>query len=203
MLELPRSTEVNRRVPKEKLYAYATITTEVRDLVKDQVESVVWRNKLAENTAGIATGETVKELQVFAVTLRQRGLDKRVLQVIAKAIPYKILFVLIFGDEAQAWIEVAGTFYHTAWLAVDSLPLKFTGLNLDAVYENLARQVAGGKLGEAGNIAAAVARDKQRQKLERAIAALQKKSLREKQFNRQVELNDELKRLRKELAGLG
>lgn len=203
MLGLPRSTEVNRRVAKEKLYANATLTTQLRDMIKDQIESVVWRNKLADSTVGVAAGETVKEIQVFEVALRQRGLDKRVLTAIARAIPYKILFVLTFGDEVQAYIEASGTFYNTDWFSLDEFTLKFEGLNLDAVYENLSRQIAGGRLGTEGDIAEAVDRDKQRQKLERDIAALEKKVLREKQFNRQVELNSELKRLRAELEGLG
>ena len=202
MLGLPRSTEVNRRVAKEKLYANATLTTQLRELIKDQIESVVWRNKLADSTVGVASGETVKEIQVFEVTIRQRGLDKRVLSAIAKAIPYKILFVLTFGNEAQAWMEASGTFYNTDWFPLGGFTLKFEGLNLDAVYENLSRQIAGGRLGTEGNIAEAVDRDKQRQKLERDIAALEKKILREKQFNRQVELNGELKRLRVELEVL-
>jgi len=202
MLGLPRSTEVNRRVAKEKLYANATLTTQLRDMIKDQIELVVWRNKLADSTVGVATGETVKEIQVFEVALRQRGLDNRVLPVIAKAIPYKILFVLTFGDEAQAWMEASGKFYNTNWFSLDGFTLRFEGLNLDALYENLARQIASGRLGADGNIAEAVDRDKRRQKLDREIAALEKKVLREKQFNRQVELNGELKRLRAELEVL-
>lgn len=203
MLGLPRSTEVNRRVAKEKLYANATLTTQLRELIKDQIESVVWRNKLADSTVAVAAGETVKEIQVFEVAIRQRGLDKRVLPAIAKAIPYKILFVLTFSDEAQVWMETSGTFYNTDWFSLDGFALKFEGLNLDAVYENLARQISGGRLGAEGDISDAVERDKQRQKLERDIASLEKKILREKQFNRQVELNGELKRLRAELEGLG
>lgn len=203
MLGLPRSTEVNRRVAKEKLYANATLTTQLRELIKDQIESVVWRNKLADSTVAVAAGETVKEIQVFEVAIRQRGLDKRVLPAIAKAIPYKILFVLTFSDEAQVWMETSGTFYNTDWFSLDGFALKFEGLNLDAVYENLARQISGGRLGAEGDISDAVERDKQRQKLERDIAALEKKVLREKQFNKQVELNGELKRLRAELEGLG
>ncbi|MBS3901244.1 MAG: DUF4391 domain-containing protein [Dethiobacter sp.] len=202
MLGLPRSTEVNRRVAKEKLYANATLTTQLRDMIKDQIELVVWRNKLADSTVGVATGETVKEIQVFEVALRQRGLDNRVLPVIAKAIPYKILFVLTFGDEAQAWMEASGKFYNTNWFSLDGFTLRFEGLNLDALYENLARQIAGGRLGADGDISEAVDRDKRRQKLDREIAALEKKVLREKQFNRQVELNGELKRLRAELEVL-
>jgi len=75
-------------------------------------------------------------------------------------------------------------------------------LNLDAVYENLARQISGGRLGTDGDIEEAVDRDKKRQKLERDITALEKKLLREKQFNKQVELNGELKRHKKELEEL-
>jgi hypothetical protein len=202
MLGLPRSTEVNRRIAKEKLYANATLTAPVRNIIKDQIESVVWRNKLADSTMAVAAGETVKEIQVFEVSLRQHGLDKRVLPAIAKAIPYKILFILTFGDEAQAWMEASGTFYNTDWFMLNGFTLKFEGLNLDDVYENLARQIAGGRLGTEGDIAKAVEKDKQRQRIEREIAALEKKVLREKQFNKQVELNGELKRLRVELEGI-
>ena len=202
MLGLPRTTEVNRRIAKEKLYANATLTPQSRDMIKDQIESVVWRNKLADSTVGISEGEDIKEIQVFEIQLRQRELDKRVLPAIAKAIPYKILFILVFGDEAQAWIEASGTFYNTDWQPLVRLPLRFEGLNLDAVYENLARQISCGRLGTDGNIEEAVDRDKRKQRLERDIALLEKKMAKVKQFNKQVELNSELKRLRKELEDI-
>ncbi len=202
MLGLPRSTEVNRRVAKEKLYQNAALSPQTREMIKDQIESVFWRNKLADSTMAISAGETVAEIQIFEIQLRQRELDKRVLPAIAKAIPYKILFILVFGDEAQVWIEVSGTFYNTDWQPLGGFALKFEGLNLDAVYENLVRQISGGRLGTEGDIEEAVDRDKQRQKLEREIAALEKKLLREKQFNKQVVLNSELKQLKKDLEEL-
>ena len=202
MLGLPRSTQVNRRVAKEKLYQNATLAPQTREMIKDQIDSVFWRNKLADSTMAISAGETVAEIQIFEIQLRQRELDKRVLPAIAKAIPYKILFILVFGDEAQLWIEAAGMFYNTDWQPLGGFALKFEGLNLDAVYENLARQISGGRLGTDGDIEEAVDRDKQRQRLERDIVALEKKLLREKHFNKQVELNGELKRLKKELEEL-
>ncbi len=202
MLGLPRSTEVNRRVAKEKLYQNAALVPRTREMIKDQIDSVFWRNKLADSTMAISAGETIAEIQIFEIQLRQRELDKRVLPAIAKAIPYKILFILVFGDEAQVWIEVSGTFYNTDWQPLGGFALKFEGLNLDAVYENLARQISGGRLGTDSDIEEAVDRDKQRQKLERDIAVLEKKLLREKQFNKQVELNGELKQKRAELEGI-
>ena len=203
MLGLPRSTEVNRRVAKEKLYQNAALVPRTREMIKDQIDSVFWRNKLADSTMAISAGETVAEIQIFEIQLRQRELDKRVLPAIAKAIPYKILFILVFGDEAQVWIEASGTFYNTDWQPLGGFMLKFDGLNLDAVYENLARQISGGRLGTDGDIEEAVDRDKIRQKLERDILTLEKKLLREKQFNKQVELNGELKRLCAKLERMG
>lgn len=203
MLGLPRTTQVNRRVAKEKLYQNAALAPQTREMIKDQIDSVFWRNKLADSTMAISAGETVAEIQIFEIQLRQRELDKRVLPAIAKAIPYKILFILVFGDEAQVWIEASGTFYNTDWQPLGGFMLRFDGLNLDAVYENLARQISGGRLGTDGDIEEAVDRDKQRQRLEHDIAALEKKLLREKQFNKQVELNGELKRLRAELERMG
>ena len=47
-----------------------------------------------------------------------------------------------------------------------------------------------------------IAIDQKRQQLEKQIAALEKKIRREKQFNKQVEMNAELKRLKKELDNL-
>jgi hypothetical protein len=202
MLGLPRSTQVNRRVAKEKLYQNASLTPQTRAMIKDQIESVFWRNKLADSTMAISAGETAPEIQIFEIQLRQKELDKRVLPAIAKAIPYKILFILVFGDEAQVWIEVSGTFYNTDWQPLGGFALKFEGLNLDAVYENLVRQISGGRLGTEGDIEEAVDRDKKRQRLERDIVALEKILLREKQFNKQVVLNSELKQLKKDLEEL-
>ena len=199
MLGLPKATEVNRRVAKDKIYSNANLTPQVRDIIKERIEAIFWRNKLAVSTIGIAVGEKIEEIQVFEIQLRQREIDKRVLPVIAKAIPYKVLFVLVYGEEAQAWIEVEGTFYHTDWLHVEGLQLKFEGLNLDAVYENLVRQVSGGRLAKEGDILQAVENDKRRLKLERDIVTLERKLRREKQFNRQVEMNNEVRRLKKEL----
>jgi hypothetical protein len=58
-------------------------------------------------------------------------------------------------------------------------------------------------LGDAdSSVKEAINRDERRRKLEREIAALEKKVQREKQFNKQVGLNGELKRSKAELEEL-
>ncbi len=202
MLGLPRSTEVNRRVAKEKLYAKAALIPSVREMIKNQVKAVVWRNKLAPGTMNAAAGETVEEMQVFEVALRQKSLDRRVLTAIAGAVPYKILFLLTREDEAQAWIEACGEFYGTDWRKLEHFALRFEGLTLDSMYESLTRQIAGGRLDSGISLPEAVEKDRRRRRLNREISALEKKIQLERQFNRQVELNGELRLLKKELKGI-
>lgn len=199
MVNFPASTIVDRRVPKQSFYDNISISPGVKRAFVDQISLIIWRNKLAESTLAISAGKDIQEIQVFELQLRQKELDSRILSAIAGAIPYKIVFVLVFNGEAQAWMEVSSTFYSSDWQPLEEFTLTLEGLNLDTVYANLARQISGGRLGVEGDIAGAVERDKRRQKLEREIVALEKKVQREKQFNKQVEFNGELKRLRKEM----
>ena len=158
-----------------------------------------------------AVSRAVAELEVFELQLAQPSLDEGVLRVIDKRIPYPILHLLTCDGRCQAWIgyQLAGqggarVYYHTAWLPQDDLNLELRGLNTDAMYENFVRQIAGGALDApaAEPLQQSIARDLRRRALEKQIAALQNKIRKEKQLNRQVELNGELKRLRKELENL-
>ena len=124
--------------------------------------------------------------------------------------------------EASATGESAfkvSRYYHTDWMPRVALRFTLSGLTLDEVYENLVRNIhadsqstaSTGRDGlravrEAGtawrddlSISANIARDTARTQLAKQIVALEAKMRREKQLNRKMELNAELKRLRNEL----
>ncbi len=77
-------------------------------------------------------------------------------------------------------------------------------LNVDKVYENFVRQIAGDKLQTKNeeSLKDSVARDKQRQNLQKQINKLQKQIRQEKQLNKQIQMNAILKRMRKELDSI-
>jgi hypothetical protein len=216
MIELPQGTAFNRRIPKQKFYENLSVNAELKRIFVEQINVIYWRNKISPSTVNIAAGETVSEIEVIEIRLNQNSLDKRVLQLIDREIPYHILFLLMYEEQVQAWIGYkeqsqggmtafkAGTYYNTEWLSVNELSLRLDGLNMDAVYEGFIRQIARGRLDgtPGGDIKDAVTRDERRQKLQKEITALENKVRREKQFNMQVELNSQLKRLRGELEGL-
>lgn len=216
MLGLPKSTEFNRRIPKQKFYENLTVSPALKRIFVEQIRVIWWRNKIAPATMNLAAGETVTEIEVFEVCLSAPQLDEAVLRQIDKEIPYHILFLLEYEGKYQAWTaykEAAGSgtsafkvgsYYHTDWMEEAALPLKLDGLNTDKVYENFVRQIAGEALtsGAGGTLKESVERDKRRQELQKQIAALQVKVWRERQLNKQVQVNTELKRLKKELEKL-
>ena len=216
MLGLPKSTEFNRRIPKQKFYENLSVTPALKRIFVDQIKVIYWRNKIAAATMNLAAGETVTEIEVFEVRLAAPQLDESVLKQIDKEIPYHILFLLEHEGKYQAWTaykEMAalgsgafkvGTYYHTDWLPEQDLPLKVDGLNIDAVYENFVRQIAGDSLqaDSTESLKESVERDARRQELQKQITALQAKVRKEKQLNKQVQLNTELKKLKKDLEAL-
>lgn len=213
MFDLPKSTVYGKTIPKQKFYEELNVPAALKRVFVEQIHKIVWRNKIAPTTTNIAKSEKVEEIHVFSIQLNQRKLDKRVLPLLDKGIPYHTLFLLEYGGEVQAWVgykepphavaNKPGMYYNTQWFVPEALNLLIDGLDMGTVYANFVRQIAGERLGGAGiGIEEAVRRDEQRQKLEKQIAALEKKIQNEKQFNRQVELNAELKRLKRELEGI-
>ena len=213
MLGLPKSTEFNKRIPKQKFYENLTVTPALKRIFIDQIKVIYWRNKIADTTMNLAAGDIVTEIEVFEVRLTAPQLDVSVLRQIDKEIPYHIVFLLEYEGKYQAWTAFkesaasgnnafkVGTYYHTGWLAEQDLPLKVDGLSTDAVYENFVRQIAGDALQteNAESLKDSVERDARRQELKKQIEKLQAKMRKEKQLNKQVQMNAELKKLKKEL----
>lgn len=216
MIGLPKSTEFNRRIPKQKFYENLSVSPALRRVFVDQIKVIYWRNKIAVTSMNLAAGEAVTEIEVFEISLNGQQIPEAVLRQIDKEVPYHILFLLEHDGEYQAWTAYketvesgaaafkVGNYYHTDWMEEAELPLRAEGLNLDKVYENFVRQIAGDALdsGISETLKESVERDNYRQELEKKISALQGKVHREKQLNKQVELNAELKRLKKELEGI-
>lgn len=217
MIGLPKTTEFNRRIPKKKFYENMDISPVLKKVFVEQVKNIYWRNKIAVSTTNLAEGKEVTEIEVFEVYLNSPVLDDGLLRQIDREIPYHILFLLEYQEEYQAWIGYkeamlsgnkafkVNSYYHTDWLSEEELPLKITGLSLDEVYENFVRQIAGNNLkvqtfGE--SLKNTIERNEKKQVVQKQIALLQSKIRKEKQLNKQMQMNHELKKLRKELESL-
>lgn len=201
LLNFPKSTEFNKRIPKQKFYENIAVTPAMKRAFVEQIRIIYWRNKIAATTLNLAAGEQVTEIEVFEVRLSAPKLDESVLRQIDREIPYHILFLLEYEGKYRAVIgykeAAAGKtafkvdrYYSTDWLDEDDLPVHLEGLTLDAVYENFVRQIAGDALGtgESASLKDSVEQQKQHEQLEKQVAALEAKIRKEKQPKKKFEL---------------
>lgn len=214
MIGLPKTTEYNRRIPKQKFYEKIDISPSIKRLFIEQIKTIYWKNKIAVSTINLAAGSDVTEIEIFEIRLNCLEFDGNLLRQIDKRIPYHILFIIEYKEKYQAWIGfkeidsssnkvlIVNNYYHTDWLNEDDLPLKIDGYDIDAVYENFVRQIAGDKLrrentGE--SLSVSIAKDDQLRAIQKQISALEIKIRKERQLNKQMQMNAKLKKLRKEL----
>ena len=215
MLGLPKTTDFNKRIPKEKFYENLNVTPTIKKCFVDQIKVIYWRNKIASSTTNLAAGSTVTEIEVFEIKLKTNLLDEGLLRQIDKEIPYHIVFLLEYNGKYQAWTayKEASTgntafkvnhYYHTDWMTEEEIPLKLEGLNVDTVYENFVYQIAGDTLqaNENESLQDVVERDEKVKNLKKQIEVLQAKIRKEKQLNVQMKLNKELKKLKEQLLEL-
>ena len=92
MLGLPKTTEFNKRIPKQKFYENLTVTPALKKVFIDQIKTIYWRNKIAASTTNLAPGTAVTELEVFEVKLNSQILDDSFCAESTK-IPHHILFI--------------------------------------------------------------------------------------------------------------
>ena len=189
-IELPKSTEFNKKIPKQKFYENLEISPALKKIFIGQVDKIIWSNKIASSTTNLAAGDLAKEFEVFEVSLKSPSLDGELLRHIDKLAPYHIVFILECQDRYKVCISykeatISGnmafkvnSYYYTGWLDKQNLPLKLEGLNLDAPYENFVRQIAGEtlqKIVSDESLKDSVARTEKTELLQRKIFALESK----------------------------
>lgn len=215
-MQFPKSTEFSKRIPKQKFYENLTITPQLKRQFTEQIKGIWWKHKIAATTVNIAAGEEVTEIEVFEIKLSSEQLDEAVLRQVDKEIPYHLMFLLECDGKHQAWIgykeaTTSGTsafkvttYYHTEWMAKESLPISIEGLNLDAVYENFVKQIAGGSLTTQTdeNLKEAIERSLKCQQFSKEIERLDNLARAEKQPKKKFELAQQIKNLQRELESL-
>lgn len=205
MLNLPLTTEFNKRVPKQMFYEKMAVTPALKKIFTEQIKNITWANKIAPSTLNIDEGKSVKEIQVIKILLRSDEFDVAVLKHIDKAIPYHNIYVLEYDGKFQVWLrfrddaENFTKYFNTPWLPEGELPIKIDGLNLDTVYENFVLQVSG--IEKVGNDSVAVQiRNADRiEKIKKEIARLEKQARAEKQPKKKFELAQQVRKLKEKL----
>lgn len=196
MYSLPISTEVKKQLPKKAIFAKFDLKSSQRESFDADIARIDIVAVISPATIpALAAGEDVRECYVLAVQMKHREYDYKNIVLLTKLIPQKMVFALQFGEQTQFAV------YHTrlitsAWQPTEGAMLPVSGLNLDAVWENMIKCIGQIEVGYGNTLAEQIAADEQRNKLLAQIAALEKKMAKEKQPRRKRELYSEIKKIK-------
>ena len=211
----PKQAAFGRTLPKNKIYEHSGDNTSLKDLFVAQVEQIVWQYKLAPETINLAAKPEVPEIQVFAIQLKTPTLDFDVLRCIDGAVQFPIVFELSFDNQMQvvaaykrpnpthasAWM--LSDYFATPWLPSNTqraaMPL---ALDLAVLYEQLLLRLMPLPARQQESLAALIARVELLTLKQREVDKTASKLAKEKQFNRKVQINTALRRLKTELEQL-
>jgi hypothetical protein len=213
--EYPRAAQFGRMLPKNKIYEHAGASKRLRQLFVDQVDQIIWRYKLAPETINLEAGSAVSEIQVFGVSLRSKELAEDVLRAIDTSIPFPIIFELTHGGKRKAIAAFkrpneadpgkwgVSSYFGTDWEA-DSAPRERmpAALNLPALYDRLLSVLLPAEVATNEGLASRVAQAEAIAAKKRDIARIQARLDREKQFNKKVAINAELRDATNQLKSL-
>lgn len=213
--DYPKAAAFGRVVPKNRIYEHAGAGTALKDLFVTQVDQIVWKFKLAPETINLAATRTVSEIQVFGVGLRTGKLDEEVLRAIDRAIPFPLIFELTWSgkrkavaafkrpSEADSAKWVVSEYFATDWMPEDasrrSLPV---ALNLGALYDSILTSMMPVSATAGEDIQARVARMETIRAKTREVDRIKTRLASEKQFNKRVAINAELRAAKQELDRL-
>lgn len=200
MLGLPKSTEMNKQLPKKAIYAKFQMNTAAKDKVDADISRIVIVNEISPSRINIPAGEEVGSFFVLLVALKKKDFDEKTIAALSKLIPQNILFVLEF--EGQSKLAVYRTkLMQTDWKPTESCTLELRGLTLDKVWENIIRSLELGVWNEELTLDENLALHERQEKLEKEIAKLEKQARAEKQPKKKFELVQRIKKLKEGLEG--
>jgi len=219
LFDYPKKAAFGRVLPKNKIYERGSPGTKVKELFVRQVEQIVWKYKLAPETINIRATKAVPEIQIFNITLKNGELKEDVLRCIDKAIPFPILYEIYYNgkcravaaykrpSEADSTKWVLSSYFETSWMPEDTLrqPLPIT-LDLGVLYEELLSPLipyaAQNKDKGKESLQALVERAELIRTQQQELAKTEVRLNKEKQFNRKVEINAEIRTMKQQLKEL-
>ena len=199
MYSLPQSTWVKKQLPKKALFAKFDLKASQRDAFDADVARMDIVAVVSNKTLpALGEGVDVKEFYVLNVQLKSKDYNPKNIELLTKLIPQKLVFALLYENELQFAV------YHTEliksdWQNAEEAKLIIQGINVDAVWENIVKNIGQITIQEGSTLTEQIAVNKQKDKLLAQIASLEKKMLNEKQPRKKREYFEQIKNLKNQL----
>lgn len=203
----PPQTAFGRGIPKNAILEHSNTKSGLRKALTNDIEQINWAYKLAPETLSLKETDQISEIQILVIVLKKRDITAGLLRAIDQAIPFPLIFELYFNGEVKVaaiykrrseadhsqW--VLGDMLESHWMPVNSKrePVPIV-LDMQGLYEAMLRNLLPYKQKRGESLQQQLARLSLIRQKENNVSRLQAQLGREKQFNRKVEINSELKK---------
>ena len=195
MLNLPEITELHKPLPKSQIYKKFQFSNSQQTKFDADISRIDIVNEVSLRTIpSIQQGKKINSIYVLSVTLKTKDYDSKNIEKISKIIPQNLVFALQYEEEIQLAVFCEKIFT-TSWIHETKAKLELKGLNFDEVWENIIKQIEGGEWDSNLSLSENIELKEKKEKLQKEIDVLKKKMKNEKQFNRQIEIMAEIKKL--------
>lgn len=195
MLGLPKSTELNKLLPKKAIYAKFQMTNPEKEKLDADISRINIVGELSPATTNLKAGEGVQAIFVLLVSLKTKDFKPETIAKVSKLIDQNMLLVLDY--EGQRKLAIYHTkLIQTEWMAADNCTLELKGLDLDAVWESFIVQVGGITIESGNTLDQQIVADERREKILKEIAKLEKLARAEKQPKKKFELVQQIQKLK-------
>jgi len=203
MLGLPKSTEINKPLPKKAVLDKFKPKPDARKLFDEQISRLSIMAEISPQTVSTSAGTDVAAIYVILVILKVEECDKKNIALLSKLIDQRIIFALQYQDKIRLAVYRLERVLISENKRIDEWKLTLRGLNLGTVWENIIAEVGGIDLIEGTVLDEAIAAKECCEKLMKQIDALEKQAMNEQQPRKKWEFAEEIKRLKTELEGMG
>ena len=205
MFGLPASTEISKQVAKTAIYAKFNMTNSAIDKFDADVSRISLIGEISPVSVSIAAGNTVKSIFVMLVKLKTVDFKPSNITLLSKLIDQNILIVLQHEDKVKLAV-FHNKLIQSDWQDESDVAVSLEGIDLDAVWENLIKSLAGitNEESEVRNeelsLNELLEEQEKLKKILKEIEKLEKQAKNEKQPKKKYEIVQQINLLKKQLC---
>lgn len=202
MFGLPKSTEINKQLPKKAIFEKFKPNAAERKLFDEQINRLSIVTEISPQTVSIAADEDVAAIYIILVHMKTVDCDKKNIILLSKLIDQNMLFALQYDGDIKFAAYRANRVLMSDSKPIDEWKFKLKGLDLKAIWDALVADVAQIEPVEDKDLDEIIIRKEFQEKLKKQILVLEKKAMNERQPRRKWDLAEEIKQLKEQLKGV-
>lgn len=202
MFGLPKSTEINKQLPKKAIFEKFKPNAAERKLFDEQINRLSIVAEISPQTVSLVADEDVATIYIILVQMKTDACDKKNIILLSKLIDQNMLFALQYEGNIKFAAYRANRVLMSDSRPKDDWKFKLKGLNLKSTWDAIVADAAKIEQVEDKDLDEIIVQNEFKDKLKKQIASLEKKAMNERQPRRKWDLAEEIKQLKEKLKGV-